>query len=533
MNLREGITATQYAKMAENGEIPAEEAALMENNPLLKFQHDSTLNEVYDKLNNNSRSIRNPLDKLATDIKRFRLGFSAYHLSSLTKSALFAGISPKDIENILTMKKPEFNRMILDELHDVRLRAGKAGINLPIYLNKPLTYEEGNEGKIAKAIFGTKYYKFVNSFIWNKAYAAYKITAAKGIMDDLDKGLINKATAEYRLNMVNSFFGGLPELAAAMPPVEKTVLRNVLFAPDWGLSLIKQMGYAASGKDLMATRYYTNMLAVNLFIRQAVQIFTGQHNTLAQDIINPTFNDKYKTTTTIAGQPVNIDVLGYEKEYPQLLFKVLQAAHEEGLLNGGTALLKGLLSKSGVLFQIAENAQKTALNKETPLSLLSTFMPFGVSTFMQKPSAAGLASGLLSSNTGFYWTPVSGASGLTNMILGGNTVNPNDYKRTMQFFDNQISAKGGYKDISKDKQGAIARSVLYYIDPDYVERMARIKYFHLGNGTQVRRQFERKYKTALASSSVNNIPSYYNWDNINQVLNSMIKSRYDQKLKGQ
>mgnify|MGYP000169788722 CR=1 FL=1 len=379
----------------------------MSDNPMLKYSHDKTMSPVYGHLTGETSQINNWLDKLSVGLKRFRVGLlPTYHMFSETKSGLFAGLPARDIVNTLRLSKPSFRKFIVNTYTEVSQELEDKGVPFMTYFGRPVTFSKEEGGRISKIILGNKYMKASENLLWGRMYPTYKLLSAKRIAKDLTNNVIDAKTAEYRLNMVNAFFGGLPELALRLPNDTKTTIRNLIFSPDWGLSLLKQMGYALHGQDEHAVRYYTNMLAYNIFIRQAFQLFTGQPNSLTQLKNEHSVNSLYSTTGNLGNNPVLFNVLGYEKEYPDLIFEPLKTLFEAGLDAGAHKFMYRAGSKLGVLPHIAYSMGEWNKGKKGILNLLTPVMPFAVSTIMENPSWNSVLPSILSSGLGVTATPM-------------------------------------------------------------------------------------------------------------------------------
>lgn len=525
----------------------------MQDNPMLKYSHDKTMSPVYGHLTGETPQIANWLDKLSVGIKRFRVGLlPTYHMFSETKSSMFAGIPLKEVADTLRLNKANFNKFMLNTYTETKDALDAKGVPFMTYFGRPVTFSKEEGGKIAKIVLGNKYMKFNEDLLWGKMYPAYKLLAAKHVAEDLTANLIDPKTAEYRLNMVNAFFGGLPELALRLPTETKTALRNLIFSPDWGLSLIKQMGYAAHGQDVHAVRYYTNMLAYNIFIRQAFQIFTGQPNSLTQLQHEHTPESLYSTTANMAGTPVKINVLGYEKEYPDLIYDPLKTLFESGIDAAAHKFMYRAGSKLGVLPHIAYSWGEWNKGNKSILNLLTPVMPFAVSTIMEKPTVSSILPSLLSSGLGVSATSEKGTKTLVNMVLSPEPFNSKALDASFNAIGDVYTSKA-YKNPRRDVQSAVVRDIVDKIDYYYPDELAKNIYEyeqHPSKGLynhieNMQANFESQYKKLFFNSGLMRaqftpkekkmlliVKPFFKWLTVRKEIRTMVKKKIDGLKKG-
>ncbi len=437
---------------------------------LQKFIHDSDTHEIYRRILGQSNEVNNIFDKAMTGIKRFRVALTPFHLFSLSKSAYYNGETPQRIFSLLRMGRPAFNKNMLATFNQARDILNKHNVNLATYIERPISVSFAKGGRIARIFLGNKYMKYMDNILWNKMYNAYKIDAIGDVASQLDKGNIQPAQAEKQLNIINSFFGGLPELSLRMPDKTKSLIRTLFFAPDWGMSLLKQMGYGVSLSDEKIIKYYHNMFIFNIMLRQAAQVYSRQPNSLTQ------LPNELSAPSSLFNTYSNnnrIDVLGYEKEYPNVILRSILALRDGGLNAGTLELLYELKDKLGVFPQVAMNLQQVIREKKPAISIVKPLLPFIASDFMDNPTASGVISSSVSNILGIRVHPLKYARGITAQYFSPTPLNKHSLaqskKAVLDFYSH-------YAKSSSSLKRALVNEAITDINPYITLSLARIAY---------------------------------------------------------
>ena len=354
-------------------------------------------------------------------LKRLAIGLVPfYHMKSLTASTIYsdANLSKgfEGAKNLLMDKKEFADKMspMLKKMSELFREFPKTSTVLSGTTSSPF-----REGSLIDKI---PYVRYMDDRLWNRMYNYYKVSSFAKIYDDLMAGKLTRDEAERMIKNVNTFFGGAPELANLNPKV-RSALRWLFFAPDWEWTLIKQVAGGALGLDEDRVRYVHNFLIFNMYLNSLISASRGlQPDTTDWHRVYSAIKDNdigrlFEQTITVAGVPINIDLLGYEREMPTLFYSAFEPLLQAGGITRGslktaignlayhisTKLNPGIQEISSI-YQWMNSPQKR--EEESVLqAVLKPFFPY-------------FAKGLFFPQNWSNWKASLAASGLSNLGIG-------------------------------------------------------------------------------------------------------------------
>lgn len=272
----------------------------------LKQEVDEVLTNLMDRLSGiiPVELANNPLLKFNSFLKHLTLSFSLFHAFTLTKSRLvmntekvaddFASIIQRTVYG-LARKNVDTDAFIKDldyvvrGIHELSQKTGqviewtlgdtRAFERWYAYFQKPfrdwilskyadkidnvLVRMIDNSLKGVSKVFGT-----LDVFMWDIVYKTFKVSTAKDVLEKWYKGLITDDEAVKALRSINDVFGGAFDWYFVSPQKEQ-MIRFLLFAPDWYLSLWRNMTTWLKGDNYLIASFYPSLARMHMVLTMA------------------------------------------------------------------------------------------------------------------------------------------------------------------------------------------------------------------------------------------------------------------------
>jgi hypothetical protein len=395
-------------------------------------------------------------DKFFTTLKRISIGLVPFfHQKSLTFSSIYNDGSLRTgfegIKNTFMDKKAFADKMspLLRKTSELLRMFPKTSTILSGTTEAPFKKGQWTE-KLG-------YLRFMDDRLWNRMYNYYKVHSFANIYDDLVAGKITREQAEQMIKNVNIFFGGLPELANLNPRVRQA-LRWFFFAPDWELSLVKQLFGGVLGLDEDRVRYFYNILAFNLYLNSAINATRGiqPDSTDWHKVFNAVKNNDvgrlFTQTVTVNGIPIDIDILGYESEMWTLFYSFFQPILQSGAIDRGTLTVAlnnffyhfstkanpGIQEISSIYNYINTPSKE---DKDLIEAIFKPFMPYFLKGFVFPGAysnwvASGAAS--LISTIGVRTKAETETQPLANIMTSGQKLTPQTYEKMSKYVNHYL-----------------------------------------------------------------------------------------------
>ncbi|MEM0173026.1 MAG: hypothetical protein QXI16_00800, partial [Sulfolobaceae archaeon] len=246
-----------------------------------------------------------------------------------------------------------------------------------------------------KPFFDNKVTRWFDKALWDRLQTGLKTDSIADAYLKYKQGLLTPDQFIQHVNNINTFFGGIPSLKLINPTVWG-IMRLTFLAPDWEISLLKQFGNAITLKDEQSIRFYYNVLAFNTYFNallgafRGVQPVTSSVGQIYDSIKHGDLGRLFSQMYSIAGHPMSVDVLGYEKEMPTLIYDTISVPMTLLGSTGdiGTSLktvLRDISNKFAPYPQMISSLTNYINNKPNSGSqLLAAWLPF-----IFKPSLTG------------------------------------------------------------------------------------------------------------------------------------------------
>jgi hypothetical protein len=225
-------------------------------------------------------------------IKHMVLKFSLFHAVTLTKSALSANV-PMDVTttalrnalwSVFQGKSVYDVASAYDEVIDFLMFAKRA--DLAPFLSVGMSdadrklrnkFLQSFYDKLTSSPYIAKYsdkvWKVFNldeHLTWDLLYRDYKILIAKHYVDMFKRGELSLEEAVRNIEEINNIFGGAKDWFF-ISPRKQMMLRLLMFAPDWYLSLWRNFSrWAANDATSLVVDFYPAMLRLHLYIANII-----------------------------------------------------------------------------------------------------------------------------------------------------------------------------------------------------------------------------------------------------------------------
>jgi hypothetical protein len=384
-------------------------------------------------------------------LKRLAIGLiPTFHMKSLTASGIYReGDLSTLIENSrnIFMNKEDFAQKI-SPLAEKMSKLLKEFPNTSTVLSGTADIPV----RIGNIISKTPWLKWADDRLWYRFQTYDKVSAFARIYDDLTAGKITRKEAEQMIKNVNTFFGGLPEFAKFNPHL-RTALRYAFLAPDWEWSLVKQLMGGVLGLDEERVRYFYNVLFFNMYLNSAINAARGMYpdtvdwHRVYDAVRNNDIGRLFKQTLTVAGIPINIDILGYESEMWTLFYSAIEPIIQAGAITKGslnTALhnfFYHLSTKRSIPWQELASISNYMTNTDTKnksilQAVLAPFFPYVAKGFIfPKDKGNWLASGASSlfSSTGVRSQVLTKTQPMAQLMTSDQRYTPETYEQIRKY----------------------------------------------------------------------------------------------------
>ncbi len=374
------------------------------------------------------------LNKALTASKRLMLSFSLFHFKTEEFSALYAE-QPMVFREMIMNDKDFFKlRKELLENYVIPLenRMRQEGLKFNANFSREISFAKFNEIKniplLGKAL------DWVDTRLWDRLYTMNKLLGVKKVAEDVANGRLSLVGAQEALNELNIFFGGLNELNVYATPLFRSLLRVTFFAPDWELALIKQLGYAVTGKNYDYVRYFANILGYNFVINQLIAQFAGKQHRWDIDFLDRMMNDPsflFQTTVRIGNHDYIWDSAGFEFEMLKTFYRPLKALYQHGINGFVPEALYAYQSKSSPLVKFITDMYKVASepSKNPPTLFFNMFLPLSTSDLKPNQTPSEAFNVMLINNLGMRASELKIGQSVINAVTTPEELLPDEVNR--------------------------------------------------------------------------------------------------------
>lgn len=211
----------------------------------------------------------------------------------------------------------------------------------------------------------------LESFTFDVVYKAVKLATAKRVMELYKSGVIDGVEAIHALNHVNGIYGGA-SIWRYVDPKRQVLIRLLLFAPDWYLSLWRNFSQWMSGNSFLVASFYPTLArlhlwgVINAHEMAGIDYYDRVNQVLTYYIENFDTSDLFKMPFTLLHlmkELYKMPIPVYDKEgkkkivfvnLPGIEFEPLEMI---GLFGLARALTEGHSFSQAPLYQIGEGVK--------------------------------------------------------------------------------------------------------------------------------------------------------------------------------
>jgi hypothetical protein len=225
-------------------------------------------------------------------IKHMVLKFSLFHAVTLTKSAISANV-PMEVTttalrnalwSVFQGKSVYDVASAFDEVIDFLMLARRSDLAPFLSVGMPQMDKELRNkflqsfyDKLSSSPYIGRYsdkvwkaFNLDEHLTWDLLYRDYKILIAKHYVDMFKRGELSLEEAVRNIEEINNIFGGAKDWFF-ISPKKQMMLRLLMFAPDWYLSLWRNFSrWAAKDATSLVVDFYPAMLRLHLYIANII-----------------------------------------------------------------------------------------------------------------------------------------------------------------------------------------------------------------------------------------------------------------------
>jgi len=250
----------------------------------------------------------NPLTAFTMKLKHISLSLSLFHASTLTKARVV--LDTEDLNDLgaifsrtmyAIMRKGDLESYVKDlewvsnsllELHEktgqpIKFTLGMEELAYERWkvLTKWLAnhYEKYIDNEGVRQLFNllspiekgvSKVFGSFDKFMWDIVYKTYKLAVAKEVLTKWKAGQIADDEAVKSLESINHVFGGAYEWLYVSPKTNE-LLRLLLFAPDWYLSLWRNMTTWLNDDSYLVASFFPAIARLHLLMTIGAYNYAG------------------------------------------------------------------------------------------------------------------------------------------------------------------------------------------------------------------------------------------------------------------